>query len=73
MSRPPKSWTELRALLGEADAHELVDAFGGEGLCVPKKYDPKYRLARSLGRQAFTTLTRSWGRCPICCFTTRAE
>ena len=65
MSGPPKSWTELRDLLGEADARKLVDAFGGEGLCIPKNYDPKHHLARKLGRQAFTTLTRFWGGCPI--------
>ena len=65
MSGPPKSWTELRGLLGEADARKLVDAFGGEGLCIPKNYDPKHRLARKLGRQAFIKLTTFWGGCPI--------
>ena len=63
MSGPPKSWTELCDLLGEAGAQKMVDGFGGEEFCVPRKYEPNHLVARQLGSEAFSVLVRFWGGC----------
>ena len=65
MSGPPKSWTELCDLLGEAGAQKMVDGFGGEEFCVPRKYEPNHLVARQLGSEAFSVLVRFWGGCRI--------
>ena len=65
MREPPKSWSDLRDLLGEQDARRIVDRYGGQQLVVPSKYDPRCRLARVLGKEPLSLLVRFWGGCPI--------
>ena len=63
MSGAPKSWTELRDLLGEEEARKLVELRGGEQVAVPRRADRQHSLLRALGEAAFRELVWRCGGC----------
>ena len=66
MGTAPRSWEELRELLGEEAARRVVERFGGEQVTVPRAAHPDHRLASAIGdRRLFEEMSWRWGGCKI--------